>query len=74
MTKQAVKSLLPKVGDVRMEVLTTTDRVGISAPEECVVIEVNPDHLYYRVRFTDTGFTECYKVPKTKRQAWEGKQ
>ena len=74
MTKQAAKALLPKVGDVRMEVPTITDRMDICAPEECVVVEVHPDHLWYRVRFTATGFIECYKVPKTKRQEWEGKQ
>ncbi len=72
MTKQDARALLPKVGDVRMEVLTISDRLDIGDPEECVVVEVHPDHLWYRVRFTATGFYQCYKVPQTKRQKWEG--
>jgi hypothetical protein len=69
--RETVKALLPKVGDVRQEVPTLTNRQTTGDPEECVVIEVHPDHLYYRVRFTGSGFIECYKVPKTRRLAWE---
>lgn len=68
---QDARALLPKVGDVRMEVLTLSDRQDMGAPEECVVVEVHPAHLWYRVRFTGSGFYECYKVPQTGRQAWE---
>ena len=71
MTKQDARALLPKVGDVRMEVLTVPGHIENNPPEECVVVEVHPDHLYYRVRFTATGFHQCYKVPQTGRLAWE---
>jgi hypothetical protein len=66
MTKQEARSLLPKVGDVRKEIKTVFDKITRPEPRECVVVEVHPDHLWYRVRFTDCGATECYKVPETK--------
>lgn len=68
--RAALKALLPKVGDVRIEVPTIPDKQG-PAPQECVVVEVHPAHLWYRVRFTGSGFYECYKVPPTGRLAWE---
>lgn len=68
MTKDEVRSLLPNVGDVRMEIPVTTGKYGIEVqPMECQVVEVNRDHMWYRVRFTDSGLTECYKLPKPKR-------
>lgn len=72
LSKSNLLRRFPKVGDVRKEIPTTSGRVDLAAPEECVVVEVHPEHLYYRVRFTSTGFYECYKVPKTKRLTWEG--
>lgn len=64
-TKDEIRNMLPNVGDTRMEIPTETGREGLPAePMECQVIEVNPDHMWYRVRFKDTGFTECYKLPK----------
>lgn len=64
------RSLLPKVGDVRMEIPTiykASSCVEPTAqpPEECVVVEVNAAHLWYRVRFNN-GWHECYKVPRLK--------
>jgi hypothetical protein len=68
--KQVLKNKLPKVGDVRME--TPTAPQGCTyAPQECVVVYVNEAHLWYRVRFVETGFHECYKVPQTGRLEWE---
>lgn len=66
--KQA-QSLLPKVGDVLWEIPTigkTSNGTenAIKEPQECIVVEVHPAQLWYRVRFTATGFHECYKVPK----------
>jgi hypothetical protein len=68
---EAARSLLPKVGDVRMEIPTigksSTCMENISTtPLECTVIYVNAAHLWYRVKFKDSGFTECYKVPRLK--------
>lgn len=70
-TKQDAARLLPKVGDVRMEIPTTPDKQG-GQLQECVVVEVNPAHLWYRVRFKDTGFIECYKAIKGKPDPVEG--
>lgn len=67
---QEARAMLPRVGDSRMETPTAPFHLE-GAPERCVVIEVHPAHLYYRVRFNETGLTECYKVPPTKRLSWE---
>lgn len=69
-TIQDARNMLPKVGDVRVEIPTIPDKQG-PRPMECVVVEVHPAHLWYRVRFTGSGFYECYKVPPTGRLAWE---
>lgn len=69
--RETVEAMLPKVGDVRMEILNISDRSDVGDPQECVVVEVNRAHLWYRVRFTATGFYECYKVPRTRRLPWE---
>lgn len=71
MTKQEVRSLLPKVGDVRNEIPTITVKGKEPEPQECEVVEVHTEHLWYRVKFTATGLHECYKLPKTARLAWE---
>lgn len=68
LSKRDVRRLLPDVGDERMEV-PTQDRVPNGAPSkdrplECTVVEVNRAHLWYRVKFKDTGLHECYKVPQ----------
>lgn len=74
--KQA-RALLPRVGDVRMEVPTigktgTCHQLTTEEPQECTVVEVYPAQLWYRVKFKNTGFFECYKVPKYKPyyEAW----
>lgn len=64
------RTLLPKVGDKRMEVPTigkTNNCIEntTTTPQECTVVEVNAAHLWYRVRFK-SGWTECYKVPRLK--------
>lgn len=69
------RSLLPNVGDVRWE--SPVQNRGVKAgdspvpPERCTVVEVNAARLWYRVRF-DSGFCECYKVPKLKRKPLGG--
>ena len=57
---------LPKVGDVRRERPTCTDRAFLAPITECTVVQVNEKRLWYRVRFKD-GFCECYKLPVKKR-------
>lgn len=66
MDKSIAKALLPKVGERRMEAMTSAKKVGFfeKAAEPCTVVQVHRAHLWYRVVF-DNGFTECYKVPQT---------
>lgn len=66
MLKSKLREMLPKVGDVRKERMTLSDRTDLNPPEECVVVEVRPDRLWYRVRFKRTGTCECYKLPRSK--------
>ena len=68
MTRNEARQLLPKVGDVREEIPTYSKAAGVPAPppQKCVVVYVNTAHLWYRVRFIDTGLHECYKVPRCK--------
>ena len=67
MDKDELRQLLPKVGDIRMEIPTIQDAVESTGPKKCVVTEVNAAHLWYRVRFEKSGFYECYKLPKQAR-------
>lgn len=58
--------MLPKVGDRRMEkmfysVHCITEQVK---PQPCVVVEVNEEHLWYRVQFDKTGICQCFKLPE----------
>ena len=60
---------LPRVGDRRMEYPTPKayDQ-AVAKRQKCVVTEVNHKHLWYRVRFNDTGQYECYKLPNLDRR------
>lgn len=64
---EEARALLPCVGDVRYENMTL-DKLRFSyqntEPLRCVVIYVNPEHLYYTVQFRN-GFRESFKVPRT---------
>lgn len=62
LTLEQARSLLPAVGDKRMERISGKDSAEQLKPQKCVVVEVNPERLWYRVRF-EAGFCECYKVP-----------
>ena len=67
MTKTEAMALLPKVGDILKESPTIIIATAHTSPKRsCVVVEVNPQGLWYRVRFKRTGFYECYKVPRLK--------
>lgn len=65
MDKEATQVLLPEVGDKLMRTPNVHKAWGVENPypRPCVVEEVHKEHLWYRVRYPDTGFTECYKVP-----------
>lgn len=71
MTKDEVRSLLPRVGDKLIERPTLTDKKYSAELQECTVVEVNTAHLWYRVRFKD-GTCECYKLPKLKPRSQGG--
>lgn len=66
-TKEEARAQLPKVGDVRYEIMSM-GKVSFSyqntEPLRCVVVYVNPEHLYYTVQFRN-GFRESFKVPRT---------
>ncbi len=69
MLKSELQKQLPKVGDIRLETMTISDRWDTVRPEKCTVVEVRPDRLWYRVRFHRTGTCECYKLPISERMA-----
>ena len=61
--------LLPRVGDKRMEVPSPKPYdQAVPKRERCVVVQVNPRGLWYRVRFVNSGHYECYKVPDLDRR------
>ena len=64
--KEAVRALLPKVGDRLMHTPHLHKSLGIpgARPRWCVVTMVNEEHGWYQVRFEETGFIECFKVPE----------
>ena len=64
-SKKTVREMLPRVGEERMEIMTmfTTNPLNDRKPQPCVVVEVNPRGLWYRVKFKN-GFSECYKMPE----------
>ena len=72
---EEARALLPKVGDVRMEVPTIdeggTKHIGVRKAQRCTVVYVNTAHLWYTVVFAD-GIRESYKVPKGKLGPWGG--
>ncbi len=69
--KEELRAQLPNVGDKLMERRTLEGGRHMGELEPCVVVEVNHAHLWYRVRFTRTGFQECIKLPKTEPLPWE---
>ena len=38
------------------------DKKNVHTPLECEVVEVNHAHLWYRVRYTESGIFECFKA------------
>lgn len=66
-SKEELKAMLPKVGDVlmRKQTIGCTSADGPTKPRSCKVVYVNEEHLYYRVQFRN-GCYECFKVPDIK--------
>lgn len=74
MDKYSLMAQLPKVGERRLERRTLEGKkedTGYGAPEPCTVVEVNVPHLWYRVKFDNTGWCECFKLPRTEPLNWE---
>lgn len=71
LSKEELRAQLPKVGDKLMERRTLEGKLRVGDLEPCVVVEVSPEHLWYRVRFIETGFHECIKLPKVNPLPWE---
>lgn len=70
LTPEEARALLPRLGSKRMEIPTVdesqnTHQDSHKTPQKCVVVYVNPEHLWYTVQF-ENGTRESYKVPKTK--------
>ena len=69
LSREWLMTLLPKVGDKRMERPTinenTNSRGSIyrNDAQPCTVVYVHPAHLWYTVQF-EYGVRESYKVPK----------
>lgn len=65
--KIEMRDALPKVGD-RLMMTPTALTYGLGSrdtppePQPCTVEQVNPERLWYRVRF-DAGYCECYRAP-----------
>ena len=64
-TKKELRDMLPKVGDRRMEKMSaaTNAQLEVLTEQSCTVVEVNEEHLWYRVRFDKTGICQCFKMP-----------
>lgn len=64
MQQNIIPAKLPKLGDVVLQVMTST-YIGSKddRPEPCTVIYVNKPKRHYTVRFVNTGLRENYKVP-----------
>lgn len=56
---------LPKIGDLLLQVMTST-LMGRKddCPEPCVVVYVNKPKHHFTVQFVDTGIRENYKLPQ----------
>lgn len=64
-TVHEARAMLPQVGDrlVRTPYLHKSLSQERPKPRACTVVQVNQEHLWYRVRFAN-GLEECYKVPE----------
>lgn len=65
-TKEELRSMLPKVGERRVENGACSDVIQLTSkkPGLCTVVEVHEEHLWYRVRFDSNGACQCFKLPR----------
>lgn len=66
-TKDELREMLPKVGTRLLKPMTrsSTFSAEIVTPEPCIVVEVNVENYWYRVRFDKTGTCQCFKLPES---------
>ena len=64
--KGQMEQLLPKLGDhlYRTPAFMEDEHHRNRHRRECVVIAVNTQAHWYRVRFVDTGLCQCIRVPE----------
>lgn len=67
LTPDDVRASLPKVGDELMRrpsyYYGFYSRYDLNVERPCVVTYVHPEHLWYSVRFVQSGIVESYKLP-----------
>lgn len=70
LTPDDVRAMMPKVGDELMRKPTCyhgfLGRHDMNTVRPCVVTYVHPEHLWYSVRFKESGIIESYKMPDVK--------
>jgi hypothetical protein len=74
LSKEEVRAMLPKVGDVRWERPVVADGIGhilAGKPRKCTVVYVHEEHLWYTVQF-ENGIKESYKMPRAKQYGGGG--
>lgn len=68
LTPDEVRDTMPCVGDELMRKPTFYYRFysqrDAIVERPCVVTYVHPEHLWYSVRFTQSGIVESYKLPE----------
>jgi hypothetical protein len=65
MEKEEVRAMLPKVGDKLWRVPSYLKWEMKDTPKRmCEVVKVDEVHMWYLVRFCDSGLTECFKPPR----------
>ena len=69
--KDTIRERLPKIGD-KLKLIPTLNNPGNYTllnpidPQDCTVVYVNKEHLWYEVEFDVNGnkFRESYKLPE----------
>lgn len=70
LTPDDVRAMMPKVGDELMRKPSYYygfySRYDMNVERPCEVVYVHPKHLWYAVRFKNSGIIESYKLPDIK--------
>jgi hypothetical protein len=70
-TPETAAALLPPIGKQMQRIPRALQSEGPHQRGQvhpCTVVEVNPQKLWFRVRYDDLGFCECIKVPDVQLQ------